>query len=186
MRHAYPSQALLPDFLRGSAGLLMTLLPLALLPLHWAVALLLAAGALLFAAFSVRTLQRRLTVLVSGDEGIASEGPLVPSMGWGDLRDLKLSYYSTRRDRNRGWMQLTLKGRGRSLAVESTITGFDHLVERAAMAAVANRLALSTSTMNNLASLGIEQPAPGGEKEDGASWVAHLSAEGGRPEAGAR
>jgi hypothetical protein len=186
MRHSYPIEALAPDLLRGAAGLVLTLVPLVLLPLHWAVAAILAAGALLFAAFTLRTAQRRLTTLVSGEEGIAGAGPLVPSVAWRDLADLKLSYYSTRRDRNRGWMQLTLRGGGRRLAVESTITGFDGLVEQAAAAAAANGLVLSATTMNNLASLGIGNAAPPGRRGDDGSWVARLAAERGPPEAGAR
>ena len=48
---------------------------------------------------------------------------------------MKLAYYSTRRDRRDGWMQLDLRSGWSSVRLDSRIEGFAELVERAARAA---------------------------------------------------
>ena len=45
---------------------------------------------------------------------------------------MKLAYYSTRRDRKSGWMQLELGAGGARVRLDSRIAGFDRLVRRAA------------------------------------------------------
>src|SRR3546814_13308044 len=46
----------------------------------------------------------------------------------------------TRRDRTQGWMHMTLKGGGRTLTLESTISGFDDIAEQASEAARGNEI----------------------------------------------
>ena len=136
-------------------------------------------GAALFAVYTVRTLLRQLTVFHSGEQGIAAHGPLASAIAWRDLADLRLRYFSTRRDRKDGWMQLTLRGGGRTMRLESPLIGFADIADRAADAARANGLNLNDATTNNLVALGIENPEPedetgettaedGGPRED---WV---------------
>ena len=56
----------------------------------------------------------------------------------GRLDRLKLSYFSTKRDRSDGWMQLSVGSTGgRMVKVNSSLDGFHDIVERAARAAEA-------------------------------------------------
>ena len=69
---------------------------------------------------------------------------------------MKLSYFSTKRDRSDGWMQLSLGSTGsRTLRVDSALEGFYDIVERAARAAETAGLPLSVATLANLRSMGI-------------------------------
>jgi hypothetical protein len=77
---------------------------------------------------------------------------------------MKLAYYSTRRDRQRGWMHLTLRGRGRRLGIDSSIDGFETIAEAALDAATRRNVALSNVTRANLVALGL---APGDGLPDG-------------------
>ena len=156
--HRYPFDRQRADLVRGGAGLVLTGLPLALLDLHWGVALIFALAAALFASFVARTAQRHFTVYESGDQGIVVNGPLGGAIAWTQLSALKLHFYSTRRDRGGGWMNLTLKGGGKTLKLESTLGGFDAIVDRAAEAAKTNKLMLNETTMNNLAAMGAVVP----------------------------
>jgi hypothetical protein len=72
---------------------------------------------------------------------------------------MKLAYYSTRRDRQKGWMHLTLKGGGKALGVDSSIDGFETIAETALDAATRRNLVLSDVTRANLDALGL---APSG------------------------
>lgn len=152
-RHRYPADTIWADYARGGAGLALTLGPLLVLTPHWLVSAGLAAAALLFAVFLSRTALRQLTVVELDERGVAARGSGVE---WAALQGLRLTYYSTRRDRRNGWMQMTLKGPGRALRLESTLTGFDEIAEHAAAAAAAKGLRLDDATVDNLLALGID------------------------------
>lgn len=159
--HRYAMAELGGDYARGGAGLALTALPLILLPMHWLVAIAFAAAALVFLAFLLRTWLRHRSVIEADDQGIVAHGPLGVRIAWRDLSGFRLRYFSVRRDRQRGWMQLDLHGGGRRLRVESTISGFDEIVSRAHDAAVAKGLPIDDSSQANLMSLGVIAPQAG-------------------------
>lgn len=157
----YPPGRLVPDYLRAAAGLSLTLGPLLFVETHPAVFWILAAMAALFAAFLLRTLERHVTRVRLDETGIAVAGPLPRAIRWSELSDFKLAYYSTRRDREQGWMQLKLAGGGRTLTVESALDGFEAVTERALTAARHNGVAVGDTTQENLSALGlIAEPKP--------------------------
>ena len=159
--HAYPRSTLTPDYIRAGCGLTLTGLPLLLLPMHWVLAILFGGAALLFAAFLLATLQRQFTVVDVDEGGIVSHGPAGVAIAWPELHQMRLNYYSTRRDKQNGWMTLVLKGRGRKLSVESSLSDFEAIVEQAHCAAEANGLDLSPTTLENLMVLGVLRRSAG-------------------------
>jgi hypothetical protein len=154
-RHRYPTSALAGDYARTLLGLALAVPPLALLPLNPYVAALLALLAALFVVFGWRTLLRQLRPVEVTDVAIASAGPFPVELKWSALDEFRLAYFATRRDGAGGWMQLALRAGRRRLRLDSRIEGFAAVVERAARAAVARRLNLSTTTTANLAALGV-------------------------------
>ena len=86
----------------------------------------------------------------------AADGPAGGLVEWEQLDRMTLSYYSTKRDRSGGWMQLALRSAGaRPVKVDSSLDGFYDIVERAAKAAEVRNLELSVATRVNLRSMGI-------------------------------
>ena len=156
--HRYPLASLAADYGRAAAGLAFTALPVLAVQAAPPVAWVLGVLACLFAAYAIRTALRHMTVIVMDQDGLRAEGPLAAAARWDALRSLRVAFYATRRERRngRGWMQLKLRGGGRSLAVDSTIAGFDAIVRRAAEAARRNRLAYDPATAANLLSLGVD------------------------------
>ena len=161
--HSYPVSVQRSDMIRGGVGLLLTAGPLIALPMHWAVAVLFSAAAVLFALFTARIVQRALTRYEFGEHGIIAHGPLGVAIAWEDLTELKLQFFSTRRDRQNGWMLLVLKDANRTLKLESTLNGFDQIVDHAAEVAKTKKLQLTEATTNNLLAMGApvadDQPA---------------------------
>lgn len=158
-RHHYPSAALMADYLRAGAGLAVLATPLLfaeLAPVLFYICLILA---LIFLGFGLKTALRHLTVVELDENGIRTVGPMGHALAWSDSRELLLRYFSTRRDREGGWLQLVVKGPRRSLEVESTISDFDDLAQRARRFAEAAGVPLSEATRNNFQSL--EQSNPG-------------------------
>ena len=71
------------------------------------------------------------------------------------MQDLRLRYYSTRRDREKGWMHLKIKGRHATIRIDSSIEGFDRIVARTASEAARRRIAIGDLTRDNWAAMGI-------------------------------
>jgi len=131
-------------------------LPLLLIDVNLWVALILGAGFVLFALFFARTALRQHTRYVLGPDTLCADGPAGTLVEWSRLDRMKLSYFSTKRDRSDGWMQLTVgSAGGRTVKVDSALDGFYDIVERAARAAEAGGLELSQATRVNLRSMGI-------------------------------
>lgn len=152
----YPRQTLWADYIRGASGILLCGAPLLALDVNKWLAAVLGAGFILFAAFLVRTALRQRTRYVLGPDTLCADGPAGSLVEWNRLDRLKLSYFSTKRDRTGGWMQLSVGSVGGGLVkVDSALDGFYDIVERAARAAETAGLELSPATRANLRSMGL-------------------------------
>ena len=154
-RHRYPARAVMLDYLYSGLGMLLTLGPLGLAASAGPAAWVLGGLGALFAVYGVRTVLRHRTCLRLSEEGLVVEGLLRRHLPWARLTRCTLGYYATRRHRDRGWMQLTLKAGGRRLRIDSQIEGFDRIVRRAVHAAAGCGIALDRTTQENLRALGI-------------------------------
>ena len=134
-----PARAIMQDYFYTVLGLAFTLVPLALVTPLPAVTGVLAGFAILFFIFGLRTAIRHNTLVEVSNSGVTLRSLWGANVTWSELRELKLSYFSTRRDRHRGWMQLRLRGQKRTIRMDSTLDGFEKLVARAARAARASR-----------------------------------------------
>ena len=161
--HRYKAGALIGDYGRAGIGVFFTLGPLAVTtPLPVVTGILGALGAL-FLAYGVRTVIRHCTVIRLSAKGMEANGPLGTRLTWADVRGLSLRYYSTRRDRTGGWMQLRVRGRRRAVRIDSAIDDFDVILARAARAARTKEITLDPSTIENLRLRGIRLMVDDGE-----------------------
>jgi hypothetical protein len=152
----YPQKTLVADYTRAATGVVLCGAPLLLLDVNRWLVVLLLAGFALFALFLARTALRHRTRYVLGPDTLCADGPAGAMVEWNRLDRLKLSYFSTKRDRSDGWMQLSVGSTGsRLIKVDSALEGFHDIVERAAQAAEATGAPLSDSTRANLRSMGI-------------------------------
>lgn len=153
--YRYRPRALRGDYIRGGAGLVLAVGPLAMVDAGVAGAVILALLAALFLVFTLRTVVRHLTrVRVDGD-GIAVGGPISRGIKWRGLASVVLSYYTTKRDSGAGWMQLKLTGTGVTLRIESTLDGFAEVVKYAASEAEKAGVDLAPTTVNNMRAMGV-------------------------------
>jgi len=155
----YPTSAMLGDYLRSAAGVVPATAILVTLPLGSITTTVLGGLAALFAGFGIRTIIRHGTRFEMTGSALRTSGLRRASIVWGELDRMKLAYYSTRRDRRDGWMQLELRSGRSSIRLDSRITGFTELVAVSARAAEARGLALNAATLANLATLGVRSRA---------------------------
>jgi hypothetical protein len=158
-RHVYPDNAMLADYLRAAVGFVPTATILATVRVGVVAGAILAGIAALFLLFGIRTALRHRTVIESSDAAVRASGPFAASLAWAEIDGLKLAYYSPRRDRRDGWLQLDLRAGRSVLRADSRIDGFAALVERAAWAAEARGLPLDAATRANLRALAGSLPA---------------------------
>lgn len=158
MTHMYPVSSVLSDYLRAAAGLALTGGPVLLMDRLPAVSVVILGGlATLFAGFAIQTAWRQHCSLETSNETIAVV-PKGTRLRWDCLTEVRLAYYSTRRDAEHGWMQLTLREGSRQIRVDSRLEGFADVARCSASAAWRNGLALGPATVSNLLALGIALP----------------------------
>jgi hypothetical protein len=158
----YPTSAMLGDYLRSAAGFVPATAILATLPLGVFTTSILAGFVALFAGFGIRTMIRHGTRVEITEAALRTSGLRRTSIVWGELDRMKLAYYSTRRDRRDGWMQLELRSGRSRIRLDSRITAFIELVEISARAAEGRGVALNAATLANLAALGVRSRAERG------------------------
>ncbi|MGH6891958.1 MAG: hypothetical protein ACREEP_06850 [Dongiaceae bacterium] len=159
----YPFSALVWDYARGIAGIVICFVILVTNEWHNQLAWLFVGLTILFAIYTMTTLAKSLARFRVSEEGIECGAFRKRTIRWGDLSELALRYYPTSRSRKKGWMTLTLKGkvaaretRGETrLAIDSTLPGFSEIAARAAFAAKENKLTVDRVTADNLAAIGV-------------------------------
>lgn len=155
-RHRYPLQALLGDYARAGFGLALCLAPLLLIDLASPMVVLFAALSALFAWFGLRTGLRQMSWIELSAEAIEQCGPQPRRLGWPELETVRLAYYAPRRQRDQGWLQLSLRGQGRSaIRVDSTIEDFHEVLRRTQAVVDARGIELDPTTAGNFAALGL-------------------------------
>lgn len=168
IRLHYPTSQLLGDDLRALAGLAFALG--LLLASDFAPLAVWICGplALLFLLFGLRTLLMHVTEGRLEDSGLERRIGLpawVASrrMNWHELEGLRLRYYATRRQRREGeggYFQLTLRDRRGKMKFESTLAGFEDLIETAVEAAHRKGLSLDEATRDSLLHMGVDPRGP--------------------------
>lgn len=153
--YRYPGQALLGDYARAAFGLVITLAPLLFMDVASVMVWVLGGLSLLFLTFAGRTALRHSTTIELDAEGVAARGPLGASLRWDEVERVKLRYFSTRKDREKGWMQLAIHGRRRIIRIDSTLDGFREVVEASARSTRERGLAFDPPTLANFKALGV-------------------------------
>ena len=152
----YPFSALVWDYVRGIAGIVICIVILVTNEWHNQLVWLFVGLTALFAIYTMTTIAKHVARFRVSEEGLECGGFRRQAIRWGDLSELALRYYPTSRSRKKGWMTLTLRAKGHGqVKVESNLPGFTEIATRAAWAAKENKLMVDRVTADNLAALGV-------------------------------
>ena len=152
----YPMSALRGDYLRGAIGLFVTVGLLIAATKITIFQYLFAAGAILFLGFFLRTAQRHLTTFSFSNDAFQTKGPFGKSISLPAVIDIRLRYFSTRKDRTgeSGWFELTIRDPKSKISVDSTINGFEQIMQNCLDIIHQNKLTPSETTVENFSSAG--------------------------------
>ena len=161
--HRYDTRVLMGDYIRAGAGALICFAPLVFVEVASVLVYILLAIGAVFTVFGMRTLVKDMTRIELSAMGIRALEPRSNVIAWTELSRMKLAYYSMRRNRQGGnmdlsgsksWMELKLHGTGNVITVDSSLDGFDTVVAAALEAARDRELILNDVTLANLDAMG--------------------------------
>ena len=101
-KFSYPTKETNKEYVRAGLGIVLSLVPLLLLKPSSVIVSVLASIFCLFFLYGIRAIDRGQTQICVTAGGICSEGILTRAIKWEELEALKLSYFSTRRDGEKG------------------------------------------------------------------------------------
>jgi len=154
--HRYPSAALRADYLRSSVGIVLTGGPLLFAHPSSVMVYFLAGLCVLFVFYGARTAVRHGARYEITGSYVRVNGLIGASIDWPGLESVKLRYFSTRRDRSDGWMQLMLRGEGNVIRIDSQISDFEALARETGRQAIVHQAQLDTATKANFDALGFD------------------------------
>lgn len=160
----YPARAMFRDYGRAVIGLTTFGVPALFVELSSVMFSLLGGLALLFAAYGIRTTIRHLSRVEVDEASIRIAGTVHRSVTWDAIRDVRIRYFSTWRDRSAGWMQLVIKGGGTTIRVDQTLDGFTTLAETVCRRALAHGARLDGVTRHNAEGIGLNLPTEPGDE----------------------
>ena len=157
--HRYGIATLTTDYVRAVTGFALTGGPVLFADLASVMLWLMGGLATLFLAFGLRTALRQASRVELSAEGVRVVGPFGAAINWEDLRGVDVRYFSTKKDRTDGWMQLTLRGTRRRIRLDSGIDGFADLTRTVARAAAIHHVPIDPASRANLGALGVTAAA---------------------------
>jgi hypothetical protein len=155
--HRWPTPALTGDLVRGVLATGVAFLFVLVTPvgsiLFWTVCGL----TILFALYLMSTISRLTSVVEVNDEGIRLTGGLLGAraIAWRELTAFQLRHFPLSRDKTKGWMDLKLKGGGRTVTLDDRLDRFNEVLARAWTAARARDVGISDTTHHNLIAAGL-------------------------------
>ena len=158
-RFHYPVSNLWPDYLRAALGFGLTLLPMPYAINGNILVMIIVFGlSALFLSFGISTFIRQKSVVATSDQGIWIEGPRSKAIKWDEVSEVDLRFFSTRKDREKGWLQMKISGPNTKIKADSNLDDFDGLLQTVVKAIARHDLTVSPIGRENFASMG--QPLP--------------------------
>ena len=156
--YGYGFSDLSGDYFRSIIGILIAAFPFGFVrPVTFVAVIIIVIGAT-FALFLGQTLVRHISRIILDPDGISLVTVVERRMDWSAVEEFSLAYFTTWRSGANGWMQLKLRGKGKTLRIVSKLDGFNEIVGAAAGAVSTNGLAFDEATIQNLTALGLGDP----------------------------
>ena len=159
--YRYPITELRGDYFRAGAGMVffgVLLIGASSIPFWFVV---IGSIFLLFLGFGVQTWSRHMTQIQIEPDGLRFYGLRRHEISWDDLTSAKLRFFTVKRDRDAGWMELTLfKGKAKT-KIDSRLEGFNDIAAAVAKRVEEKGVVIDENSVENFNALGIQTKSPG-------------------------
>lgn len=159
--HRYPVASLRGDYLRAAGGMLflgLLLIGASTVPVMF---VLIGSVFLLFAGFGFQTWSKHMTMIELDGDGLQIFGLRRRKFTWDTLTGVKLRFFTMKRDRDSGWMELTLIGDAGKTKIDSSIEGFNEIAEAVAKSVEEKGIKIDETSVENFNAIGIQTKSPG-------------------------
>lgn len=112
----------------------------------------------LFVVYGIRAMIRQKQAFRLTDAGLVRTGLNPCEISWNTLKRVRVRYYSTRRDRTSGWLQMIVDGEGKTVRVDSALIDFDVFTSEVVGKAAEIGAELDGTTIQNCLAAGISLP----------------------------
>ena len=160
-RLRYPVSSLRGDYIRAALGMAFTgmmLIGASKVPVMFVI---IGSIFLLFAGFGVQTLMRHITSIQLKEEGLVVFGFRNRKIKWSQVNGTKLRFFTVKKARDAGWMELILLTSSGKIKIDSSIDGFNKIAEAVAQAVERMDVKIDETSVENFNSLGIQTKSPG-------------------------
>ena len=157
----YNKKGLVFDMMRATLGLIIVLPALFLNQGNIYINIVLGSLSLLFFSFAIYIcIRAQIRFILHSDHLQVRNGLLQieKAVFFRDINKVALHYYSTRKDKKNGWLQLNIRYKNKKLRIDSQINDFSDLVETIIEKMPDDQkaqLELDDTTIDNLQSMGI-------------------------------
>lgn len=163
--HRWPPASLTGDLMKGIISFGLALFLLLVTPIGSIGFVIALCLVVVFGLYLASSVSRLRTVVEVDDQGLRLSGGLFgpKTIKWNELERFELRYFSLRRDRKGGWMDLKLKARGQTVVLDDRLDRFHDVLARAWTGARSADVGMSDATHANLIAAGIiAKPRPHG------------------------
>ena len=154
--YRYPIKSLGGDYMRAGLGMAVIALPLIGASSVPVVFVILVALFLMFLGFGLQTLSRHMTMITLEPDRLLVFGLRRKQIKWEEIVGVGLKYYSTKKDRGSGWMELTVKTPSSQTKIDSSLDGFNEIAAKVAGVAEENGTKIDEDSIENFAAIGVE------------------------------
>jgi hypothetical protein len=159
--YRWPRTAMIADYWRSGVGFSVSFLIALFVPVVSLAFLFFAVLAVIFGLYLAQTVLRANTTLRLDPDGLSVSGVFGTTMiRWDALDHFALRYYTLRRDKEAGWLDLKLRSPAASISLDDRVGGFRAILDRAWEAARARDIGISSSTYANLTAAGLLPKSP--------------------------
>ena len=115
----------------------------------------------IFTLFLIKTIfNQMVSIYISKDNIVVIEFFLRKrKIKWDNIKSFELKYYSTRQDKEKGWMLLKISDKKNTIFIHSAISNFEAIARKTASVACKNDITLTNRTLINYKAIGITIPS---------------------------
>ena len=155
--HKYRISFLLTNYIKASIGIFVSVFPIFILEAAGIIKYFFVLIFAIFILLLIKTIFNQLvTVFISNDSIEIIEFFIKKrKIKWDKVNNFELQYYSTRQDKEKGWMQLKVSDKKNTITIHSAISNFEVIAKKTAYVASKNDITLTNRTVINYKAIGI-------------------------------
>ena len=155
--HKYRISFLLTNYIKATIGIAISVFPIFILEAAGLIKYFLLLIFVIFILLLIKTIfNQMVTVFISNDSiEILELFIRKRKIKWDKVKKFELQYYSTRQDKEKGWMQLKVSDKKNTIIIRSAISDFEAIAKKTACIASNNDITLTNRTVINYKAIGI-------------------------------